>query len=141
MRKVNDAMDYKKMEENGTIDYYIELKKYIQYFLDRNYPLTKDDMKSLIEDSPSENAIKRVQVQRVLTDSLNEILEEVALKNEKIIADAYQGKNTKYTIQDYRNDIEKYKQVMMEKLWNFNHQNDGQKDQSNKNKSDSDWDI
>ena len=141
MRKVNDAMDYKKMEENGTIDYYIELKKYIQYFLDRNYPLTKDDMKSLIEDSPSENAIKREQVQRVLTDSLNEILEEVALKNEKIIADAYQGKNTKYTIQDYRNDIEKYKQVMMEKLWNFNHQNDGQKDQSNKNKSDSDWDI
>ena len=141
MRKVNDAMDYKKMEENGTIDYYIELKKYIQYFLDRNYPLTKDDMKSLIEDSPSENAIKREQVQRVLTDSLNEILEEVALKNEKIIADAYQGKNTKYTIQDYRNDIEKYKQVMMEKLWNFNHQNDEQKDQSNKNKSDSDWDI
>ncbi len=129
------------MEENGTIDYYIELKKYIQFFLDRNYPLTKDDMKSLIEDSPSENAIKRQQVQRVLTDSLNEILEEVALKNEKIIADAYQGKNTKYSMQDFRNDIEEYKQVMMEKLWNYNHQNDGQKDQSNKNKSDSDWDI
>ena len=31
-------MNVKEMEENGTIDYYLELKKYISQFINRNYP-------------------------------------------------------------------------------------------------------
>ena len=31
-------MNIREMEENGTIDYYLDLKKYINEFVNKNYP-------------------------------------------------------------------------------------------------------
>ena len=46
-------MDIKEMEENGTIDYYLDLKKYINEFVNKNYPLSQEDLRSILENTPT----------------------------------------------------------------------------------------
>lgn len=37
-----------EMQQNGTADYYLELKKYINQFINKNYPLTQEDMQAIL---------------------------------------------------------------------------------------------
>ena len=63
-------MNIEEMKENGTIDYFLTLKKWIYHFLDKNYPLSNDDLRSLVQDTPSENVKKRQETYEIMTQAL-----------------------------------------------------------------------
>lgn len=114
-------MNITEMEENGTIDYYLKLKEFIQKFLDRNYPLSQEDMKATLKNVLTDNIKQRQEAYRILNEEMEEILNNVADKNMKMIEEAKHGHYSNYTIQDYKKDIFEFQQRMLEKLWEEQH--------------------
>lgn len=114
-------MDIKEMKENGTIDYYLDLKKYIEEFVNRNYPLSKEDFCSILKDVPTENVIQRQETLRILNEAMKEVLTKVADRNEKMINRANEGIYTEFSTNDFKQEIFQMKQEMLEKLWEAQH--------------------
>ena len=114
-------MDIKEMKENGTIDYYLDLKKYIEEFVNRNYPLSKEDFHSISKDVPTENVIQRQETLRILNEAMKEVLTKVADRNGKIINRANEGIYTEFSTNDFKQEIYQMKQEMLEKLWEAQH--------------------
>ena len=48
-------MDIKEMEESGVYDYYDKLNKWMNHFVNRNYPLSKEDLIALTNGETTEN--------------------------------------------------------------------------------------
>lgn len=117
-------MDIEKMEQNGTVDYYLELKKYIQEFVDRNYPLSQDDMRSIVNDRPNENVQKRQRVSEILNEAMMEALKGVSEKNENLVNRANVGDLASYQLTDFQKEIFALKQQMLEVLWSKQHGQD-----------------
>lgn len=115
-------MNYNEMERNGTLDYYLDLKKYIQEFVDRKYPLSKEDLSATLGNTPTENLLKRQETTKILEEAMKESLESIANRNEQIIEGANNGNYTEFSVQDYRQEVEQIKQEMLEKLWEAEHQ-------------------
>lgn len=114
-------MNIREMEENGTIDYYLDLKKYISDFINRNYPLSQEDLRSILENVPTNNVIQRQESQRILNEAMEEVLNNVADRNMQIINGANQGNYSEFSIQDYKKEIFEFQQKMLEKLWKEQH--------------------
>lgn len=111
-------MEIEEMENNGTIDYFLELRQYINEFIKRNYPLTKEDMASIIAGTPTENVIKREEVYAILNETLKEILKEVEDINNQMINLAKKGILIQiYDTKNVKQDLEKQKQRLLEALW------------------------
>lgn len=117
-------MDIEKMEQNGTSDYYLELKKYIQEFVDRNYPLSQDDMRSIVNDRPNENVQKRQRVSEILNEAMMEALKGVSEKNENLVNRANVEDLASYQLTDFQKEIFALKQQMLEVLWSKQHGQD-----------------
>lgn len=117
-------MDIEKMEQNGTADYYLELKKYIQEFVDRNYPLSQDDMRSIVNDRSNENVQKRQRVSEILNEAMMEALKGVSEKNENLVNRANVGDFASYQLTDFQKEIFELKQQMLEVLWSKQHGQD-----------------
>ena len=115
-------MNIKEIEENGTIDYYLELKKYIDEFVNRNYPLSQDDFRSILKNTPSENVVQRQETYRILNEAMEEALTNVEGRNAQIINGANEGNYTEFSINDLRQEIFQIKQEMLGKLWEAQHQ-------------------
>ena len=75
-------MEISEMEENGSIDNYLELKNFIRQFIDNNYPLSQEDLRSIIEDRPTENVLKRRQTYDILKEAIENIIEVAAYKQD-----------------------------------------------------------
>lgn len=114
-------MDIKEMEENGTIDYYLDLKKYINEFINKNYPLSQEDLHSILEDTPTENVIQRQETHKILNDAMKEVLTNAANKNAQMINEANEGNYTEFSTNDFKQEIFQMKQEMLEKLWEAQH--------------------
>ena len=110
-------MDIKEMEENGTIDYYLDLKKYINEFVNKNYPLSQEDLRSILENTPTENVVQRQETHRILNEAMEEVLTNVADRNAQIINGANEGIYTEFSMNDFKQEIFQMKQEMLEKLW------------------------
>lgn len=110
-------MDIKEMEENGTIDYYLILKKYIISFINNNYPLSQDDLRSIVENEPTKNVLQRQETYNILNEAMKECLKEVADRNNQIIMGANEGKYTPFTIDDFNKELFQIQQKMLEELW------------------------
>lgn len=115
-------MNIKEMEENGTIDYYLDLKKYINEFVNKNYPLSQEDLRSILENTPTENVVQRQETYKILNEALEEVLTNVAHRNAQIINGANEGKYTEFSTNDFKQEIFQMKQEMLEKLWEAQHQ-------------------
>lgn len=114
-------MDIKEMEENGTIDYYLDLKKYINEFVNKKYPLSQEDLRSILENTPTENVVQRQETHRILNEAMEEVLTNVADRNAQIINGANEGNYTEFSINDFKQEIFQMKQEMLEKLWEAQH--------------------
>lgn len=114
-------MNIKEMKENGTIDYYLDLKKYINEFVNKNYPLSKDDLRSIMENAPTDKVIQRQEASKILNEAMEETLKNVADRNAQIINEANEGNYTEYSVDDFKQEIFDMKQEMLEKLWNAQH--------------------
>ena len=119
-----NVMNVKEMEENGTIDYYLELKKYISQFINKNYPLSQEDLRTIINDNPSDNVKKRNQVAAILNDSMEECLNKLAQRNAQMLDNANRGKITPFSVQNFEQEIFGIKQERMQKLWKAEHPKD-----------------
>lgn len=109
------------MEENGTIDYYLDLKKYINEFVNKNYPLSQDDFRSILQDNPTDNVLKRQETHDILNGAMQEVLKNVAGRNAEIINRANEGNYTEFSTQDFEQELFQMKQEMLEKLWIAQH--------------------
>ena len=114
-------MDIKEMEENGTIDYYLDLKKYINEFVNKNYPLSQDDLRSILQDNPTDNVLKRQETHDILNGAMQEVLKNVAGRNAEIVNRANEGNYTEFSTLDFEQEIFQMKQEMLEKLWEVQH--------------------
>ena len=114
-------MDIKEMEENGTIDYYLDLKKHINEFVNKNYPLSQEDLRSILENTPTENVVQRQETHRILNEAMEEVLTNVADRNAQIINGANEGIYTEFSMNDFKQEIFQMKQEMLEKLWEAQH--------------------
>lgn len=114
-------MNIKEMEENGTIDYYLDLKKYINEFVNNNYPLSQEDLRSILENTPTENVVQRQETHRILNEAMEEVLTNVADRNVQIINGANEGNYTEFSTNDFKQEIFQMKQEMLEKLWEAQH--------------------
>ena len=114
-------MNIKEMEENGTIDYYLDLKKYINEFVNSNYPLSQEDLRSILENTPTDNVVQRQETHRILNKVMEEVLTNAADRNAQIINGANEGNYTEFSIQDFKQELFQMKQEMLEKLWEEQH--------------------
>lgn len=119
-------MDIKEMEENGTIDYYLDLKKYINEFVNNNYPLSQEDLRSILENAPTENVVQRQETHRILNEAMEKVLSNVADRNSQIINEANEGNYTEFSTNDFKQEIFQMKQEMLEKLWEAQHREEMQ---------------
>lgn len=114
-------MNIKEMEENGTIDYYLTLKKYIEKFVDKNHPLSQEDLRSILKNDPTDNVIQRQEVHKILNDAMEDALTDVANRNAQIINGANEGKYTDFSPQETKQEIFQIEQYMLERLWKAQH--------------------
>lgn len=119
-----DKSTIEEMNQNGTADYYLELKKYINQFVNRKYPLTQDDMRAILDDKETDNVMKRKETSKILMESLQEILKDKTESNRIFSEGLENGTDVKpLTVQQQSKEIEKHKQQLLEKLWEHEHLN------------------
>lgn len=114
-------MNIEEMKETGVYDYFDALNKWINYFVNRNYPLSKDDIRALIEGNTTDNIINRNRVLDILKNELNDQLIKKQEMNAQMIEKMEEGIYTPYSIENLNNDIEEMQQEMLEKLHNELH--------------------
>ena len=115
-------MDIKEMEESGVYDYYDKLNKWMNHFVNRNYPLSKEDLIALTNGETTENIINRNKVYDILKSELDKQLITQQGKNAEMLRKMEEDKiYTPYTIDDLNNDIEQMQQEMLEQLYNELH--------------------
>lgn len=115
-------MDTKEMEESGVYDYYDKLNKWMNHFVNRNYPLSKEDLIALTNGETTENIINRNKVFDILKSELDKQLITQQGKNAEMLRQMEEDKiYTPYTIDDLNNDIEQMQQEMLEQLYNELH--------------------
>lgn len=109
------------MEETGVYDYYDALNRWINYFVNRNYPLTEDDFRAIAQGNTTENITNREKVVSILKNELENQLSKQQEINANMLKDMENGTYTPYDIDCLNRDIEKMQQEMLEKLWNEQH--------------------
>lgn len=110
----------KQMEELGISDYYLALNKYIGLFIDRNYPLSKEDMSAIVNGGSTDNVAKRNEYFQVLRESMNNILIKEVEENKRKLAAWKDGKYlAAITSAQEQQKIFEFIQLMLEDLWNY----------------------
>ena len=66
--------DISQMETGGVFDYWNRLTIFIREFVERNYPLSKQDMKSITDDNFTDNVVRRQSATKAMQDKLHEIV-------------------------------------------------------------------
>lgn len=110
-------MDLEKLKQLGAEDYYLDLKKYIMSFIDRNYPLTKEDMKHLASGKDTFNSSKRREFFDVMNKELVNIINQI-MKEREYFLNNNASLNTDSTL-DYNKKLFNYKQQILEKLYYY----------------------
>ena len=109
------------MEETGVYDYYDALNRWINYFVNRNYPLTEDDFRAIAQGNTTENITNREKVVSILKNELENQLSKQQEIDANMLKDMENGTYTPYDTDCLNRDIEKMQQEMLEKLWNEQH--------------------
>lgn len=114
-------MDINTMSQLGVIDYYLELKKFINEFVERNYPLVKDDYKAIMNDETTDNIEYRNEIFSLLFSELDRILIKKAEENIDFIRKLEQNIPVKaITVEEYKREIIEMQQYLLEILHNYN---------------------
>ena len=109
-----------EMEKLGIADYYLDLSKFLHNFINRNYPLTEEDIKALANHGKTLNITTRKELMTIMNDKLSSILEEQALINQKFLNDLESGKPvTPINIEQYKKEIFNYQQQLLETLYEY----------------------
>ena len=111
-------MNLVEMENVGVADYYLELSKFIHDFVNRNYPLTIDDMKEIVNDVETENIKYRNEILNVMNAALEIILMRKTNENLEFIKNTNNGIYLRpVDIKTQQEEIYNYSQQILETLW------------------------
>ena len=111
-------MNLVEMENVGVADYYLELSKFIHDFVNRNYPLTIDDMKGIVNDVETENIKYRNEILKVMNAALEIILMRKTNENLEFIKNTNNGIYLRpVDIKTQQEEIYNYSQQILETLW------------------------
>lgn len=110
-------MDLEKLKQLGAEDYYLDLKKYIMNFIDRNYPLTKEDMQQLLKGEDTFNSSKRREFFDVMSKELVNIINQIIKENEQFLNNSNSLKPD--SVEEYNRKLFNYKQQILEKLYYY----------------------
>lgn len=109
-----------EMKKLGIADYYLDLSKFLHNFINRNYPLTEEDIKALANNGETLNITTRKELMTIMNDKLSSILEEQALINQKFLNDLESGKPvTPINLEQYKKEIFNYQQQLLETLYEY----------------------
>ena len=109
-----------QMEAGGVFDYWNRLTIFIREFIDRNYPLSKQDMKSIMDDNLTEDVIRRQRAMKAMQDKLHEIVAREFKANKHNI-DQFTGKPDFRQVRETNTldeSLEAFKQEILEAHWN-----------------------
>lgn len=110
-----------EMEEFGIADYYLDLEKYIKYFINKNYPLTEEDIRAMANDETTANIEYRKNLREVLLNELEQILIKKKEENIQFLAELEKGNYVKpITTADYKREILNYINDLLEVHYNYN---------------------
>lgn len=113
-------LNIQQMEQLGVIDYYLTLTQYISNFVNKNYPLTMEDMAASVDDKQTENMIRRSETHRILKESMYRILMREAEENRKKIEEWNNGIFVPATTFEEQNEkVLEFVQLMLDDLWNY----------------------
>ena len=113
-------MNIVEMETIGVADYYLELSKFIHDFVNKNYPLTENDMRAIINDVETLNIKERNEVLKIMLDSMNTILLRKSKENLEFLKSCYQGIYVKpVNVEMQKEEIFNYSQEILENLWMY----------------------
>ena len=87
-------MDTNEMEETGVYDYYDALNRWINYFVNRNYPLKEDDFRAIAQGNTTENITNREKVVSILKNELENQLSKQQEINANMLKDMENGTYT-----------------------------------------------
>ena len=110
-------MDIDRLEKYGAFDYYQDLLKFIVQFINRNYPISKEDMENIVNDRES-TVMFRKEIMAVMKHELFCILEEVIEANRPFVDNPDKALTIPtLTVKDYQDRIFQYEQRILEKVY------------------------
>lgn len=122
-------LDIEKLEKEGTVDLALDLTKYIKEFLDRKYPLTKEDYSAIINDKQTQNVEARLLDNEILYKAMMPILESKAIHNKEFLDKIYSGEEVKpQTFSEEQEEIRLFKEQMLEELFEYHNSLDNKTD-------------
>lgn len=113
-------MDLDQMKQLGVENYYLDLTKYMSEFMDKNYPLTKEDMKAILNNQTTPNTENRQNIDRVMKAEIQKIIEKQAEENQQRIEALENGQDIEpFNIEIYKKQIFDYQQQLLEALYEY----------------------
>lgn len=117
--------DIKQMESLGVADIYLSLLTFIKNFINKNYPLTPEDMQAIVNEKITDNIIKRNEAMHIMKNSAIQIIEAEKADNQEYIKSISSNSNCKaLTVEELQQKIFNYKEQILESLWLYQHQNE-----------------
>ena len=116
-------LSIEQMEKLGILDYYLELKVFINNYVNENYPLTKYDFEALSEEYITYNIERRNKAILILTNELEHLLMKKIKDNIEFIDSlTFNGNIKPMTIDEYNEEINSFKQMLIGALINYKFQ-------------------
>lgn len=106
-----------KMNELGATDYYLDLKKYIDSYVNANYPLTKEDLRAVMYGNTTDNMSRANEAKRIMEEEAADIIVSVMQENERFLNELNNGGTVKpKTREDYEKEMSVYQQRLLQAL-------------------------
>lgn len=111
------------MEEWGVFDYYSLLTSYIGRFLERNHPITNQDIMAILKGEQTNNIVLRQKLLSAMQDKLDSIIQAEARANMEMVNSLKNNPETVALNKDFvaeRNEkINRYKDDILEVRWSI----------------------
>ncbi len=117
-------INIEELESLGVADTYFSLLTFINGFVNKNFPLTRDDMIAITNDKITNNLIDRNFTKKIMQERMIKIIESEIVNNQRFVNDLFEKKDIKViNNEEWNKKIFDYKQNILEYLWNYNHHN------------------
>lgn len=127
---LGDSVDIKQMEDLGVADYYLRLIEYANEFINRNYPLTTEDIRAIVFGKTTDNVDKRNALDNIMKSEIKKIIETQIEKNTKFVEAIQNGEQViPESIEIYNQNIFNYQQQILERVWEYRNSNNNLKSQ------------
>jgi hypothetical protein len=117
---MENRFNLEEIEQYGAMDYYLELKSYINRFVNSKYSLNKEVFSDIVNNKFNEIIEARQIAINVMLDELKIIIDEVINDNKIFLAKLYSGdKVIAETRDDYKKRVLVYEKRLLESIYSM----------------------